>query len=421
MSRGGGPCAPRRLPLLGGVRPTNENLAPAWGVAGSGRFERPRDEQVLDAARIREDGIRPEVRKHFVDTGRSLAIDQRNANDVGSCENWNGELARVCDVDFFAVERDIDEGPARNSTTRPPAGHRKFVFGVERKRVPDEHSAAGAKRKTFDVTVVREAGRRGIGHLVGAERAIAYGLAADLHRGGDISLNQRGRNSQCLRDIVKPFTRTVGRQQRRDVDVQREEVANGVPVSVRFNRWRAGVPRLAPGTAARSSRASSSDANASSAARSGRRAPLGGIMPVLIFRTTFSQVSAFAATCEMSSMSSARSAVFIRWLWQVMQVPFEKSGLCTGHRTLPREWFRRLDRLKTAPLDCHRHEDDNEKKSQGHGWAEPDLAVSCLIISIEPGFGRAGWVARNTPSAQVSGVRPSLSLTSSLAPLSTRN
>ena len=42
---------------------------------------------------------------------------------------------------------------------------------------------------------------------------------------------------------------------------------------------------------------------------------------------------------------------------------FEKSGLCTGNRTLPREWFRRLDRLKTAPLNCHRHEDDNEERS----------------------------------------------------------
>jgi MFS family permease len=43
-----------------------------------------------------------------------------------------------------------------------------------------------------------------------------------------------------------------------------------------------------------------------------------------------------------------------------------------------------------------------------------------LISAIETGFGFAGCVARNTPPAQFSGVRPSLSLTSSFAPRATR-
>jgi hypothetical protein len=57
----------------------------------------------------------------------------------------------------------------------------------------------------------------------------------------------------------------------------------------------------------------------SSAERSGRFAPLGGIMPVRIFLTTFSQVSAPGPTFAMSSVSSARPPIFARWLWQVMQ------------------------------------------------------------------------------------------------------
>ena len=162
------------------------------------------------------------------------------------------------------------------------------------------------------------------------------------------------------RDIVKPFTRTVGRQQRRDVDVQREEIANGVhmraiqPVEGRSSKIGARNRRpVEPCLELGCERIERGSFRTTGATRRHHA--------VLIFRTTFSHVSAFAATCEMSSMSSARSAVFIRWLWQVMQVLFEKSGLCTGNRTLPREWFRRLDRLKTAPLNCHRHEDDNEE------------------------------------------------------------
>ncbi len=41
-----------------------------------------------------------------------------------------------------------------------------------------------------------------------------------------------------------------------------------------------------------------------------------------------------------------------------------------------------------------------------------ELDANCLSNSIELGFGRAGWVARKTPSAHVNGVRPSASLTS---------
>ena len=49
-------------------------------------------------------------------------------------------------------------------------------------------------------------------------------------------------------------------------------------------------------------------------------------MPVRIFLTTFSQVSAPGPTRETSSVSSARPAIFVRWLWQVMQVLIEERG-----------------------------------------------------------------------------------------------
>ena len=96
--------------------------------------------------------------------------------------------------------------------------------------------------------------------------------------------------------------------------------------SVRFSRCSAGVARLAPGTAARSSALRAARRSRRATARSGAAAPLGGIMPVLILRTTFSHVSASAPTRVRSSASSARPAVFARWLWQVMQYCLRNAG-----------------------------------------------------------------------------------------------
>src|SRR6185436_5419505 len=47
--------------------------------------------------------------------------------------------------------------------------------------------------------------------------------------------------------------------------------------------------------------------------------------------------------------------------------------------------------------------------------------ISFLRSAIELGLDRAGCVARKTPSAQTSAVRPSLSFASSFAPFETRN
>src|SRR6266704_5173373 len=57
---------------------------------------------------------------------------------------------------------------------------------------------------------------------------------------------------------------------------------------------------------------------------------------------------------------------------------------------------------------------DRPRSLIGTSWAVIDRPYSpsnFFIKAIELGFALAGCVARNTPSAQVSGVRPSLSLT----------
>src|SRR5436190_20938768 len=65
-------------------------------------------------------------------------------------------------------------------------------------------------------------------------------------------------------------------------------------------------------------------------------------------------------------------------------------------------------------------EQDERAPTHAH-FEDPCAAVSLLSSAIEVGFGLAGCVARKTPSAHISGVRPSLSLTSRRAPFSARN
>jgi hypothetical protein len=92
-----------------------------------------------------------------------------------------------------------------------------------------------------------------------------------------------------------------------------------LPYSVRLRRWRDGAPGLGAANAARSIVFSTVAANASSVVRSGRGAPLGGIMPVRTLRTTFSQVCASLYAPVTARASSARPPARVRPLWQVSQ------------------------------------------------------------------------------------------------------
>src|SRR6185436_8299118 len=90
--------------------------------------------------------------------------------------------------------------------------------------------------------------------------------------------------------------------------------------SVRLRRWtRDSLPGCGRAIASRSISRSRKAATESDVVRSGRGEPAGGMAPVLSLRTTFSQVSAFAAGCATSTDASVRPPVFRRSLWQVTQ------------------------------------------------------------------------------------------------------
>ena len=71
-------------------------------------------------------------------------------------------------------------------------------------------------------------------------------IASRLTRGGrgHVSLDERGRDAEHVGDVVEPGRGVVWRQQRADIDVEREQIANGVRVfgAVQtMQRGRAGI------------------------------------------------------------------------------------------------------------------------------------------------------------------------------------
>jgi hypothetical protein len=105
----------------------------------------------------------------------------------------------------------------------------EFVFGVLRKLVLEEQTAAGAERQPFDVFLLRIVWRNAVAepHDVGirAERE-----AADLSRGRKVLLQQRRRYAQHAGDVVETVTLIVCRKQRGHVNLEIEQVADGVAV-----------------------------------------------------------------------------------------------------------------------------------------------------------------------------------------------
>jgi hypothetical protein len=85
--------------------------------------------------------------------------------------------------------------------------------------------------------------------------------------------------------------------------------------STRFSRCTSGRPGLRGGARPIERRFGAMPPS-NDVARSGRRAPSGGIAPLRTFRTTFSHIAVGRGIVRAGS-SSARPPVFARWLWQV--------------------------------------------------------------------------------------------------------
>ena len=141
----------------------------------------------------------------------------------------------------------VGAGARRRGATKASATglpHLQLVLGVERERVADYHPAAGSQRLAVHVRVLRHVAGHAVGGAIEPDRRAADGPPADGGRGRRVAFDERGRDAEHVRDVVEPGGRIVGRQQRRDVHVERQQVADraGVFGAVEaMQRGRAGI------------------------------------------------------------------------------------------------------------------------------------------------------------------------------------
>ena len=118
---------------------------------------------------------------------------------------------------------------ARNVAAETEVLDRKLVLAIGGKVVANQHSAAGAKRQTFDVLILRRIARRNVGRFR-RRLPIADRHAGDPRRRRRIGFQQRRRDRQRTRDVVKASGRIVRRQKRRGIDLEIQQVADGIGV-----------------------------------------------------------------------------------------------------------------------------------------------------------------------------------------------
>ena len=212
---------------------------------------------------------------------------------------------------------------------------RELVLAVGREVVAHQHAAARAERQPLDVLVLRRVAGREVG---GFDRRlpVADGHAGDARRGRRIGLEQRRRDRQRARRCCRSRARIVGRQKRRDVDLEVQQVANGVRVLGPVQAMQD------DGAGIDARRGVAIDLRFQPVAqplvlgqRTAARTSGGGITPARSLRTTFSHSSAWSPTAARSSPSSERLAVLTRLLWQVTQY-WSSSARCFEAGGTPR-------------------------------------------------------------------------------------
>jgi hypothetical protein len=89
---------------------------------------------------------------------------------------------------------------------------------------------ARPERQASDVLGLHEITWHTIGDRRRAEQKVANGNAADLHSRCGVALDQRRRDAQRIRDVVEALARIISGQERGLVDVEGQQIPNGVRV-----------------------------------------------------------------------------------------------------------------------------------------------------------------------------------------------
>ena len=104
-----------------------------------------------------------------------------------------------------------------------------LILAVSGERVSDERSTARAEWKVCDGPFLREVWLQTIGVAIRPRDRRTHGEAADFLGGGDVAVEQGGRQV-AARQVVETVARIVFGEQCRRVDLEVEEIPDGVPI-----------------------------------------------------------------------------------------------------------------------------------------------------------------------------------------------
>ena len=122
----------------------------------------------------------------------------------------------------------LNAGVAFLDSSDQPA--EQLVLAVGGEHVPNDPAAAGAERQAVDVASLREVTVDRVFRRRRLDLRIANGERADPLRGGDIAVEQKWRCRQRGGDVVEAEVAAVVWQQRRDIDVERQQIADRIAI-----------------------------------------------------------------------------------------------------------------------------------------------------------------------------------------------
>ncbi len=140
-------------------------------------------------------------------------------------------------VDDLAVHHDeklvrdivaLDAEQSLLDAAHEPAG--EDVLGIGREVVRDLHTAAGAERHAFEMIVLGHLDRNLVGRRRYHRVRIAEGVVGHAQGDSEIALEQHRRRRQHLGDVIEAVVAAVTRQQRREIGLDAEQIADRIGV-----------------------------------------------------------------------------------------------------------------------------------------------------------------------------------------------
>ena len=232
--RGQNPARARRLRVADG-RPTHEQTPPALGVARPRSLVGTADEHIVDRDAVGRTAagalalcvLGEEARRDLVLAGREV---QPHLEDAAALVRLLGVEVGVEQADARAVDPHVELRRGHAGGAPPADPHLNRVLGVEGKEVAEQDAAAHVGRQRSYLLARGRPARGAVALHDGAGGAGADREPAHAPGRGDVLLDVQRRHRQHVADVVEAVAGVVGRQVARVVEVEPQEVADGVAV-----------------------------------------------------------------------------------------------------------------------------------------------------------------------------------------------